>query len=1464
MKKRLFTLFICVCMLTSMIPTIGANADSIRDAKIRYDDNVGSVFVSAGGFVPFVSSSCYAGGGDLYTYAESSGRLNLLIDSSLRVDWGEYYQSGNRTFIGTDNDFEPTVNIRIRYDSQTDGWHDEIAVRNGRPYSDRVSVTGEDLYSVDISGIENLEIEIYWSEEELDFAAFGGAKGKEVVVEVEWNGRGEIDLPSGIEKDDRICLDNRFKVRLSEGQKSLYLTWKEGFVLESVREDDLAGGWEELALPEGDAFTLQLDSRYADGGVQYYYHVRFDFGDDCGRNWKYRVEYDENDGSVFSTVGAALPSDAPENYVFRGGEGERSFKTFNESGEAKPGTINLFFDTEKRIDREARNDGDIAFFETDERDDRSVNVIIEYETPNGYMYRGVYIIGGELVRTDGDTRGFISWSDGILSFTPYSKCDVNFYVYWDEVDLAFGRFEPTEERPIVLEYKWWGRGGITLSEDLDPENSIIGDGRVIVRLPEKVHEVTFGWKPGYELNSISVDGAGENGERLEIERPEGTTYTMSLDQFWDNGYRKSHYYAEFSFEGGGTDNNGEFRFHYDMGRGSAFYSLGEAALSAEPEYYYRDDDRIPFVKDGVPQKVNVLIDPYYCADWDLLENEGIVELREISDREEPQIYITVRCELADGTFLDNEPVVIDGVSVNPAFTFENGILSFTPENDRSVELFLYWSAEDYEFDRFEGTEEKPVIVEVRWWNRGEISLADNIPAEDSVYGDGCFKVRLPFDKENLTLCWKPGYKLRRISASYLGDNGDWADLFDYEGDTFVIELNKTWDDGNPRDYYAVNFDFDGWIDRSSEFEVGYNEWDGAVFASVGEEALTDDGTHYIFHDREGRRSFDVGGEPGTIRLLVDPTKRLDQNDWYGNGGISFADVGPRDDLSINISAEFEDENGYIFKGLLVEKGEAVTDYATFENNVLTFTPASDREVFFRVYWTDEDCEFGTFEANDESPVRVEVSWWGDGEVSLPQDFPAGDFLKREGNIVARVSADAGSLVLTWGERDMVNYIGVRYEGAGDNFFEAEPTEGNTYVLILDKPGWNDGELSVDYHVEIGFEPRELDDYTVRFDFPASEGSLFYNVGSPAPSLDERYYMPTSECRYDVYDETGAVSVGTIYITLDPTRSINWYEWSRNGNVVFWDLPENNDYSPYIIVKYINEDGEWDEQFAVVNGRSTDPKFGYSDNVFSFTPETPHGVWVEVYWSRANMDYERFGPTEDKPVCVEIMGGNGVSPHIPDDIPGEDVVYYQGAEHLYCRIRLPLERDSLEFTWDMPNNVSLIEIDDLRAEDGVRYVERPEGTSFTLTLDQLDWNGEPLTNYYVRFWFYFRDPVDLSGVLAALDEYDGLDLTAYTEESVQAFNAKIAEAFDIFNNFEATQEDLDHAANVIYEAIGLLVSNRPEFEVDNYDFILYDAGTVNFMRIAPGVLTTSSEIRNHPELISVDNKLCDACKDETAF
>ena len=129
MKKRLFAIILCLCMVTSMFPAFGSTADGIHDARVFYNDFQGSVFISAGNILPEETARFFQFNGGYYTYAESSKLLNILADPAIRIDSWEYDQSGNILFVDTDNDFEPTINIRARYNVINGGYHDEILVR---------------------------------------------------------------------------------------------------------------------------------------------------------------------------------------------------------------------------------------------------------------------------------------------------------------------------------------------------------------------------------------------------------------------------------------------------------------------------------------------------------------------------------------------------------------------------------------------------------------------------------------------------------------------------------------------------------------------------------------------------------------------------------------------------------------------------------------------------------------------------------------------------------------------------------------------------------------------------------------------------------------------------------------------------------------------------------------------------------------------------------------------------------------------------------------------------------------------------------------------------------------------------------------------------------------------------------------------------------------------------------------
>ena len=1104
MKKRLFAVLICVCMILSSLPVVSANAfGDLHEAQVFYNEDVGSVFMAAGYEKPTADAEFYCRNGDELDYTDNSGFVSILADPDICLDWGVYFDTGDVTFVASDNDFKATVNLLARYEKKEGGWYSEPIVRAGVPCSGMVTVDENGVYSVDVSDIVELDIELYWTESEFDYALFEGTDEKEIIIEIEWGGRGEIEFDPN---EDSVRLDDRFKFRVSSGQKSVMFTWKEGFKLRSVLEDTLWGGeWNDLPVPEDNCYLLQLDGKYAGDGIQYYYHLRFEFEGENGRNWTYRVEYDENNGSVFSALGEEIPDDTSEFYTFRGED--RSFKSNYATTADKPQTINLLLDTGKYINWDVWYDEErIEFRDNDDWTERTINVVIEYETSEGYLYKGVYVIDGELVRSDPETKRLVQYRDGVLSFTPENKGDVTFYVYWTINDLNFSLFEPTQDKPILVEYRWWGRGEVTLSEEVDPYDMITSDGRVKIRVPESTGSLTFNWKPGYELREIWINGAGEYGGWLEIEHPEGTSYTLALDLTWDNGDPRDYYEIQFDFEGSDLGYDQCVCANYDRGRGSLFFALGDEIPAEDAEHYFDSywDGMRYYVTDKGIERVNILIDPYLAIDWDAYEY-GELAFQEIFGREEPHVCIVARYEDKDGYYIE-EAVVRNGVSQSEAFKYEDNVLSFTPAAESGVELDIYWSEDDLTFYEFGGTEEKPVVIEVQWWNRGEIKVADEIPAEDMLVLDGRIKMRVPLDKETVTLTWKPGYELIRISGDYFSENNDWGEIFNYEGTSFVIVLDEIWGDGSPRDYYTVNFEFEGGMSYGGLLEVNYPEWDGSVFAAVGDGNFAADGSDYVFRGWEGEISFERNGEPAEVRLLLDPTKRLDFDHYYETGEIRFKNVGERDDLSINVAAYFEDAEGYLFYGLIVEKGASVYEGVTFENNILTFTPASAGDVSINVFWSDEDCEFGMFGPTDERPIKVDINWWGHGDVSLPEDFPEEDYLKRDGNIVARVSPDTGLLELSWPENDVARSLTVRYDGEGENYFVLEPVAGNSYTLELNKPGWGDENFAYYYHVEIEFEERETEDYTVYLDFPAAEGSVFFNVGEPAPALDENYYI----------------------------------------------------------------------------------------------------------------------------------------------------------------------------------------------------------------------------------------------------------------------------------------------------------------------------------------------------------------------
>ena len=43
----------------------------------------------------------------------------------------------------------------------------------------------------------------------------------------------------------------------------------------------------------------------------------------------------------------------------------------------------------------------------------------------------------------------------------------------------------------------------------------------------------------------------------------------------------------------------------------------------------------------------------------------------------------------------------------------------------------------------------------------------------------------------------------------LGEGGRWLTIMHPEGSSYTLQLNQTWDDGQPKDWYNIQFEFEG-------------------------------------------------------------------------------------------------------------------------------------------------------------------------------------------------------------------------------------------------------------------------------------------------------------------------------------------------------------------------------------------------------------------------------------------------------------------------------------------------------------------------------------------------------------------------------------------------------------------------------------------------------------------------------
>ena len=1048
------------------------------------------------------------------------------------------------------------------------------------------------------------------------------------------------------------------------------------------------------------------------------------------------IHYDTGYGCVFWAKGSSNPTDSADDFFCD-----------NEHVTVNGGTqIYLWIDPTRAVDRwRWENDQELVFLDPIEASDRNIYVRVRYESESDW-FDELVVERGEAVKP-----GY-TFSENVLSFKASdARGSVDVDVFWTDSDYGYACFGP-EEDEIMVEYNW----NEEEQPSLDQEDAVIRDCfqpdkcRRRVIFPASTQSVSFCWN-GY-LQRLSGDNVLHDGQWGEIFDYAETSFTLYLDVEEMNCY-----YVNFEFARGW---NYLFGVNYDMNGGLVFQTVGGGTPTATASCFAPRQgdgregwpDNFSFQGEEGPEPICLFFDETKAIDWEAWEQD-VPELRFVEPwhSDDRAISVIARYEGRDGW---HEDLLVEKGIPAQNVSFVDNVLTFVPGSGFGIDFDVFWTADDYDFSLFDRTEDKPVLVEANWWGSGDVILTDDVPQEDVMRRDGRMRIRLPDSAQTLTFTWPEDAELRQINVDGLGEDGGWLNGIQPEGDSYTLELNQRWDNGEARDWYNIQFEFEGGGEaRAVAF---YDQSKGSIFWALGEDSPQADPEHYLDFGFEHSFCFKPDGQLQPIHLLFDGSKGLDW-EYYDqhNGEIRFTDsIVPAEKRIVGVYAVSGWCMGPIFwDGAVTETG--AEQGVSYEDGVLTLQPRNSSDLILHVYWTQADADFDGFQGTDECPVVVEYHWWNRGEIAVPEGISEGNYMIHEDGGMARIRLplDAENVTFTWAEEYGVRQI--RYhvtspEGDWDEFVQVDQSQPHSFTLELNQTEMMDGrEVPVTWY-DLDFEFFDDSRYQLWINWRESEGNVYFGLNEAPPPVEdsasydlERYYAHSNgeSPIFATVDESGNAEIGKVYLRLDPAHSVTYH----GESLTMWDLPAWEGYSPTIYMEYPLEGAldEWFEGPVVVDGQVIDDFVSFEDDVLSFTPVNEQPVIIHVLWSREDEAFWNFDTTEDKPVMVELMLGHRVPVSLPADIPAEDVHTWHAAEHDYVRVRVPAERESLTLSWAREGIVALIEVPGAGENDEPLRVDFPTSTEFELLLNQ-EQDGWPREFYDAVFWGFdwaenpFRD------------------------------------------------------------------------------------------------------------------------------
>ncbi|MBP5661937.1 MAG: hypothetical protein J6X30_02125, partial [Clostridia bacterium] len=342
------------------------------------------------------------------------------------------------------------------------------------------------------------------------------------------------------------------------------------------------------------------------------------------------------------------------------------------------------------------------------------------------------------------------------------------------------------------------------------------------------------------------------------------------------------------------------------------------------------------------------------------------------------------------------------------------------------------------------------------------------------------------------------------------------------------------------------------------------------------------------------------------------------------------------DLSVSVFYYYKGANDDIWMmDCIVRAGEATDERFTFENNTLSFTPASTAPFYMEICLTEEEYAFATM-SPEEGEVLLEYYIEGFGGVT-------------EGAAKHRVHAfgntkmifdltDRATVFTNITPQEGESLIGFRFQY--EYFFldnEADMARLAENGAVYDAEA---GTLTVTFDPEepymdlvfwfSGGDPGpggDLNDFDARVNYDDNRVAIVAQIGETDPfdvrSWDRFLFAPEGELQ-------------PVSLTIDTTRSI-WRELSEEERV--------QDMSVFIVCRWRDHEDRnvWHEAYIVRAGvveEAYRAQYTFENNELSFLPETGEPFELEVYLNESELVFNQIQPDEGEVLIQYDSNGRG--------------------------------------------------------------------------------------------------------------------------------------------------------------------------------------------------------------------------------